>query len=320
MAITISVADVNGDGIGVDFAAYLANFATSYVASGRGGFSSANPDNMFQGKAYVTTDGEDGGTSVMFNARNWMTYDLATHVVSGKLDSIVFGGDTENSGGVYSNNAEVAISGFRNHKTSSSDGDIMGDLMDSNTSSLIQHLKTQSLKFLGSDGDDTFRGYGKADVLKGGAGNDTLYGQGGGDRLRGGVGDDTLNAGKGKDSLFGGAGDDRLAGGKGNDVLKAAAGDDFLIGGKGSDTLRGGAGADIFYFAKGHGRDTVQDFEAGTDTIAFHSSLFSNVSDILDHARQTDDGVVISYQGGRVLLEDIRLNQLSDSDFSLITL
>lgn len=302
MAITISVKDVNSDGTGVDFAAYLASFATTYVAAGRGGFSSTNPDNPFQGKAYATTDGQTDGTSVMFNGKTWMSYDLSTHVVSGKLDSVVFGGDSASSGGVYSNNAEVSISGFKNHNTTSSTGDIMGDLMGSDISSLIQYLRTQSLNFNGSTGDDVMRGYGKADVLKGRAGEDTLIG------------------GKGQDKLVGGVDNDHLTGGRGNDLLKGGAGDDFLIGGRGKDTLNGGAGADTFYFAQGHGRDSILDFEAGVDTIAFNTKLFSQVSDILGHARQTDDGVVISYQGGRLLLEDVTLNQLSDSDFSLITL
>jgi len=302
MAVTISVADVDGDGTGVDLAAYLASFSTTYTASGRGGFSGTNPDNSFQGKAYVSSDGETDGTSVIFNARTWMTYDLSTHVVSGKLDSIVFGGDTSTTDGVTTNDAEVTISGFRNYETSSSGGDIMGDLMSSDTSSLIAYLKTQSLKLIGSSGDDVLRGYGQADLLRGGAGDDSLYGRGGNDVIRGA---------RGNDSLYGGAGNDRLVGG---------AGDDFLVGGAGKDLLIGGAGADTFYFARGHGADRIQDFDAGTDTIAFHSSLFSDVSDILDNARETDAGVVIKYDGGRILLEDVKLSDLSDSDFSLTTL
>ena len=302
MAITISVTDVDGDGTGVNFAAYLASFATTFTASGRGGFSDTNPANPFQGKAYVATDGVTSGTSVMFNGKTWMTYDLNTHVVSGKLDAIVFGDDTTTTDGVYSNSAEVSISGFRKYDTSSSTGDIMGDLMSSDTSSLIAYLKSQDLKLLGSTGDDVLAGYAKNDTLRGGAGDDILNGRGGSDTINGGIGNDRLNGAAGNDRLFGGAGDD------------------VLVGGKGKDILIGGAGADTFYFAKGHGRDTIQDFEAGTDTIAFHKSLFSDVSDILDHARQTSDGVVISYDGGRVLLEDVRLNQLSDGDFSLITL
>jgi serralysin len=296
MALTISVADVDGDGIGVDLLAYLANFATNFTASGRGGFSELDPGNPFQGKAYAATDGQTDGSSVIFNGKTWMTYDLGSHVVSGRLDSIVFGDDTATAGGVYSNSAEVSISGFKKYATSSAVGDVMGDLMASDTSSLIAYLKSQSLKLIGSTGDDVLSGYGKADVLKGGAGDDSLNGRGGNDTIKGGAGNDRLQGGAGHDKLFGGGGDDLLIGGK------------------------GGAGADTFYFAKGHGRDIIRDFEAGTDTIAFHKSLFSDVSDILDHARQTSDGVVISYDGGRILLEDVRLGQLSDGDFSLITL
>jgi serralysin len=301
MAITISVKDVNRDGTGVDFAAYLANFATSFVAAGRGGFSSPNPDNsMFEGKGYATTDGVTGGTSVIFNGKTWMSYDLSTHLISGKLDSIVFGGDSAVANNVYSNNAEVTLSGFKNHNTTSGSGNIMGDVMGSDPSSLIQYLKTQSLKFVGSDGDDTLRGFSKADILKGGAGDDLLIGA------------------RGADRLMGGAGNDELRGGKGNDILRGGAGDDYLIGHAGRDVLHGGAGADTFFFAKGHGRDTILDFEAGTDTIAFSASLFDKVADIFDSARQTGDGVVIKYDGGRLLLEDVNLNQLSAGDFSLV--
>ena len=255
---------------------------------------------MFQGKGYATTDGNTGGTSVIFNGKTWMTYDLGTHVVSGKLDSIVFGGDSASTGGVYTNNAEVTISGFKNYNTASSTGSVMGDLMASDTASLIQYLKSQSLNFAGSMGDDVMRGYAKADVLKGRGGDDTLIG------------------GQGGDKLVGGGGNDHLSGGKGNDMLKGGAGDDWLVGGKGNDILKGGAGADTFFFAQGHGRDTILDFEAGVDTIAFNSKLFASVSDILDSARQTSDGVVVHYAGGRLLLEDINLNDLSNGDFSLV--
>lgn len=299
MAIKISVKDVDSNGTGVNFAAYLSRFARDFEASGRGGFHKANPDDMFQGKAYVATDGEAGGTSVMFASKGWMTYDLGTHVVSGRVDTIKFGGDSTSANGVYANNGEVKISGL-NLATSSATGEVMGDLMGGDISMLVQYLKNQSLQVSGSTGDDVLRGYNRADMLTGGAGDDMLLG------------------GKGNDTLKGGAGDDRLFGGKGYDALNGGAGDDYLVGGKGNDMLKGGAGADTFYFAKGHGRDTILDFEAGVDTIAFSSKLFSSKAEILDSARQTRDGVAIDYDGGRVLLEDIKLDDLSRGDFSLV--
>ncbi|MGV3553084.1 calcium-binding protein [Rhizobium sp.] len=299
MAIKITVKDIDSDGTGVNFAAYLANFATTFTAAGRGGFTPST-DNPMQGKAYYTNDGQDGGSSVVFKATGMMNYSLVDHVVSGTLSSIIFGGDSGASGNVYSNNAEVKIAGFKNYDTSSREGDIMGDLMGSDISSLMQYLKSQSLKFIGSEGDDIMRGFNKADVLKGFGGDDRLIGA------------------KGNDKLVGGAGDDYLSGGKGNDILKGGTGDDYLIGGKGNDILQGGSGADTFYFAKGHGRDRILDFDPGTDTIAFQSKLFSSTADILDRARQVGDDVVINYSGGRVLLEDVDLNNLSASDFALV--
>ena len=84
----------------------------------------------------------------------------------------------------------------------------------------------------GGGGDDTFSGGSAADVLAGDAGADELHGNGGNDVLLGGEGDDTLEGGEGEDVLH---------------------------GGEGSDTLRGGADNDLYVFARGDGRDTIED-------------------------------------------------------------
>jgi len=92
-----------------------------------------------------------------------------------------------------------------------------------------------------------------ADTLTGTAGRrNTLYGLGGNDTLNGRELEDTLD------------------GGDGNDTLKGWRGNDTLIGGAGDDRLYGESGSDRYLFAKGHGRDTLQDLNetaGSTDTV-----------------------------------------------------
>jgi Ca2+-binding RTX toxin-like protein len=101
----------------------------------------------------------------------------------------------------------------------------------------------------------------------GGSGNDTITGTGAADDLRGNSGNDTLTGGSGNDSLTGGTGNDTLYGG---------ANDDTITGGAGIDTMTGSAGADTFVFiaitdSPDTARDTIADFEVGTDKIDLHA-------------------------------------------------
>ena len=101
----------------------------------------------------------------------------------------------------------------------------------------------------------------------GGSGNDTITGTGVADDLRGNSGNDTLN---------GGSGNDNLTGGTGNDTLYGGANDDTITGGAGIDAMTGSAGADTFVFvaitdSPDTARDTIADFEVGTDKIDLHA-------------------------------------------------
>lgn len=397
MALTISVADANKDGKGVNFTDYIKTFDTTYVSSGRGGFNSPDPNDPFKGEGYVTMANEDGdgGASVVFTSDGGFTYDLSTHVVSGNLKSITFGTDTSynSSTETYSNSQDIVISGFSDYSTSTSDGQLMGDLMDSRVTSLNTLLASDSIIFKGSTGSDTFTGYGYADTISGGNGDDTLAGAAGNDKISGGAGadkvtggsgndvlsagagddtikgdsgtdtvtggagadkinggsgsdnisgdsgndtingdgaadtivggsgSDTLNGGAGNDVLSGGTGNDKISGDAGADTLKGDAGNDRLIGGAGKDILTGGAGADTFVFAKSAGTDTITDFAAGSsgkDVIEFADGLFKNYADVLDSAKDTADGVLISYSGGKLLLSDVDLADLHKSDFHIL--
>lgn len=294
MAIKITVSDANGDGKGINFAAYLKSFAKTYAdATGRGDFNGEtsgdimSADDPVGAASYITTESEeDGGRSVIFNSSDRFVYDFfGGHVISGKLQSIVFGTDTvstplgsdETS---YKNSADITIAGFaKNYVTTSEAGEIMGDTLNANVNgldSLYAFLQSDSIVFKGSSGKDVFTGYGHADKLNGGAGADTLDGGKGADRIDG----DT-----------------------------------------GSDRLTGGAGADTFFFAKGDGSDKITDFaagKAGKDVIEFGKGLFDNFADVIAHAKDTDAGVRITYDGGKVTLLDVDLADLHKSDFHLL--
>ena len=106
-------------------------------------------------------------------------------------------------------------------------------------------------------------GAGKIDVV-GNAEDNIIIGNAKANQLKGVAGDDQLVGGKGIDELFGGDGDDRLIGGAGNDVLT------------------GGDGVDSFVFdskPSASNVDSIIDFEAGIDVLAFKGTIFSMLND-----------------------------------------
>lgn len=101
------------------------------------------------------------------------------------------------------------------------------------------------------------------------SGNDRLIGYDSDDRLLGELGDDYLQGNGGNDFLDGGLGDDSIDGGTGNDIL---------IGGAGNDRLEGGEGSDIYLFGRGHGKDTIKNFDLSNsvDAIQYKDGILSS--------------------------------------------
>lgn len=297
MAFTIKVSDSDGDGTGINFAAYLKKFEKTYVDdTGRGGFSGkqsgvyGSEDNPLQADAYaITDDSSGGGQSVIFNGPGNFkytgpyTYNGSAHNVYGELSSISFGQNTvikDLTGGdvKYSHDADIKITGFPNGymTDTATSGELLHDISESDTSSLTALLATDSIIFKGSSGKDVFTGYGHADTINGGAGND---------------------------KLGGGAGKDRLDGDTGNDALT------------------GGTSADTFHFARNDGADKITDFAAGksgTDIIEFQNGLFDSYADIIDSAVEKNGNTVISYTGGSLTLTDVTIAELHRGDFDLL--
>lgn len=137
---------------------------------------------------------------------------------------------------------------------------------------------------IGTDSGDTFESLGGHDTVWGRSGDDLLKGDAGNDALHGEAGSDVLVGGGGRDSLDGGTGQNVLRGSGGNDSLIGGSEDDRLLGGRGNDLLRGGAGnnvlsgeagRDVFVLEEG-GKQTVRDFEAGSDQLKLEGGLTMN--------------------------------------------
>jgi Ca2+-binding RTX toxin-like protein len=125
----------------------------------------------------------------------------------------------------------------------------------------------------GEDGNDQLYGGDNDDQLRGDNGHDLLWGDNGNDLVIGNGGNDTLTGGSGNDTLRGDNDNDLLNGGDGMDTLLGGNGNDTLVGGADNDLLNGGAGSDRFVLAASQGRDTIGDFQDGTDFIGLTGGL-----------------------------------------------
>ena len=156
----------------------------------------------------------------------------------------------------------------------------------------------------GLAGNDRLYGKGEDDVLYGDQGKDLLVGQAGADRVDGG---------SASDLLFGGDGDDALMGGAGRDYLDEGAGHGMLEGGADADILAGGQGPDAFVVDRTSGNDVILDFTAGPgmfDHLALRDLTWEDLS-----FRDTAKGVLVSWNGGSVLLAGVSQRELAQDDF-----
>lgn len=208
------------------------------------------------------------------------------------FDTVIFSGKTK---AVVNLNKTKQVTGYGTDTLISIEGVIGGKGNDRFTGNKYAN------KLVGNAGKDTLDGGNGNDTLNGGSGNDILKGGKGIDvadysgvtknlnlTVRTGTykltvqGTDTLSSiegyigGSGHDRLTGNSGANYLGGGLGNDTLSGGSGNDTLVGGAGADQLAGGAGADIFVFtsaddskysAAGTLRDTILDFQVGSDRI-----------------------------------------------------
>ena len=181
----------------------------------------------------------------------------------------------------------------------------------------------------GSKYNDVLIGDDKANVIYPNNGNDTVSAGGGNDKVvlgqgfskaDGGAGTDVLSYGSMKHSvtvdmnkgqtIYDGVVHDtftnfeNLQGSGFNDVLIGDSGNNVLNGGGGDDILTGGLGRDTFVFQGNFGHDTVTDFTHGKDHLKLALTNLHNFADVLAHAEQTANGVVIHVDGVLKLVGD----------------
>jgi Ca2+-binding RTX toxin-like protein len=136
----------------------------------------------------------------------------------------------------------------------------------------------------GTDGNDRIDGLAGDDKIYGGLGNDRIIGGAGNDTLYGDLENipaygvdftmnDTIYGGIGNDIIYGNGGNDILYGEDGSDTIFGGLGDDEIWAGVGDDILKGEAGKDTFVLVRGQGKDTIQDFTPGQDTLGCAGGL-----------------------------------------------
>ena len=101
-------------------------------------------------------------------------------------------------------------------------------------------------------------------------------------------------------------------GGGGGGTLDGGGGADVLDGGRGVDQLTGGRGSDTFEFARGSGRDTITDYQDGSDMfqIGTGATSFADLT-----ITQNGDDAQITFANVRITLQDIDRAVLDEGDF-----
>lgn len=151
------------------------------------------------------------------------------------------------------------------------------------------------------------------------------------ERAKGGVLGDNMQGNQLNNILWGNAGHDVLRGLAGADTLWGGAGNDTLQGGVGRDVLWSGGGRDTFRFqsaaeaGNGSGRDQIQDFVSGLDTIDLSAmdanTLTGGVNDDFDYignAPFTHTAGELRYTPGTgILAGDVNGDALADFQIQL---
>jgi Ca2+-binding RTX toxin-like protein len=195
---------------------------------------------------------------------------------------------------------------------------------------------------LGNGSDNQLFGYGGDDGLWGYGGNDYIEGGAGADILDGGNGIDTLgyassSAGVsinlltgtasggdaegdtflGFENVTGSAHSDQIVGNGQGNVINGFAGNDTIEGHGGNDTLTGGDGADTFIFAPDN-HDTITDF-GPNDVIQFKESIYDDFADVMAHAQQVGNDVIIAYnENNSITLQNVNIGDLNANDFTFV--
>ncbi len=104
--------------------------------------------------------------------------------------------------------------------------------------------------------------------------------------------------------------------------VTGTSGDNRLTGTSGNEVFKGNGGNDTFAFAANFGNDVITDFGAGRrshDVVEFSKTVFDDFADVLAHASQSGQDVVIDAGGGNSLtFKNTSLSSLDRSDFHFV--
>jgi len=99
--------------------------------------------------------------------------------------------------------------------------------------------------------------------------------------------------------------------GSGASHLYANSGNDVLYAGSGADTLTGGAGNDTFVFGLGSGKDTISNFETGSDHDAINISAYLNAGYTASVASVGSNAVITISNGETITLLGVQASSLT---------
>ena len=314
-------------GTGNDVVTFDAAFTTATTVDLRAGATGGNDSiNAGMTTALITFLGHDtdfdandtlvGGTSNGDEVRISATTNVTTADLTNTtnietitvLDDAVFGGDTSvlidtNFGDVNGQNFQLidatALDSNEDFVLTAT-GNIHLDVNSGAGNDTIT-TNTGNDSIDGGAGNDVINAGSGNNVVNGDAGNDLITVGNGNDLVDGGTGDDTIFGGNGLNTLNGGDGNDEITGGVDVDVINGGAGNDEIYAGLGNnagngDTLTGGAGSDTFYYVARaesstslSGRDTITDFQSGSDVIDFRY--------VAEAVTQYGAGALINFSG-----------------------
>lgn len=146
----------------------------------------------------------------------------------------------------------------------------------------------------------------------------TIEGTEGRDNLTGTANNERINGFEDNDLLFGLNGKDTLSGGAGEDFLFGNIDDDVLDGGADDDSLFGGRDADQFVLREGDGRDTIFDYQDGTDSFLLADGLTFEDLTITQGFAQSLISVTDTSKDLAVLF-GVNANDLGAEDFSVLS-
>jgi Ca2+-binding RTX toxin-like protein len=136
--------------------------------------------------------------------------------------------------------------------------------------------------------------------------------------VKGSNGGDTVILGDHSGKVVTGAGGDFVDASSGGNNVNTGTGNDYIVsGGAASSAIAdaaaaAGGGGNHFVFQKGSGKDVIEGFQIGKDVIKLRGyDKFDNAKDVIKHAQQDGDNVIIKLGGGnKITLLNVDLKDL----------